>query len=234
MATVQVAIIDRAYRLLHQVGEGVSANTAKSAAALQALNAMLDTWRLDRLMCVAVRDESIALVGADPSYTVGPAGDLNTTRPVKLEGAYVVVGAQSYRVAVIDEGQYSRIEQKALQGPYPEMVWYQATTPLGVLYPWPVPLGGPTLHILTRTPLAAVALVDVFAFPPGWEDAMCSHLAVRLSPECETTPAETVYTLARDSMAAIKRTNMVPLHVESELTGLVTRGRVYNVISDTP
>lgn len=234
MPTVQVAIVERAVRMLAQTPAGQVPSTAELTAALTALNAMLDSWRLDRLMAYAMRDESLTLSGGDPSYTIGTGGDLNTERPLKLEGAYVVVGTQSYPVDVITQDQYAALSNKSLQGPYPTRVYYEAAHPLGVAYPWPVPIdGSATLHILTRRPLAAVALADNLSVPPGWEDALASNLAVRLAPEYETSPSDVVVELARASKAAIKSANSTPIIAANELNGLVPQGHWYNVYADT-
>lgn len=234
MASVQVAIVNRAIRLLSQTPAGKAPSSDESDAALTALNAMLDAWRLERLMCYAIRDESLVLVAAQPSFTIGPGGNLNTVRPIKIEGAYAVVGTQSYPVEVIGEDRYAALSIKGLQGQFPTKLYYQPSQPLGTLYPWPLAIdGSATLHILTRTPLAAVALADTLAVPPGWEDAMVSNLAVRLAPEYETRPADEVIVMARESKRAIKSGNSGPIIAFNELNGLFGNAQPYNIYSDS-
>ena len=66
MATVQV-VIDRAYRLLGQLNLGESADSTESANALIAINALLDSWRNESLMCYAMHDQSINLANGNTS-----------------------------------------------------------------------------------------------------------------------------------------------------------------------
>ncbi len=224
MATGQT-LINRALRLLGQIPAGASPTTTESDDALIALNAMIGSWNNEALLCYAIRDESITMVASQASYTVGAGGDLNTTRPVSLDGAYVVLSGVSYHVTVIDHAQYAAIQVKATLGDFPDRVYYQPSMATGTIYPYPVPNAASVLHILTRTPLAALTLVGTVSLPPGWEEALATNLAIALAPEYETEPRQSVIKMAVESKAGIKRTNFKPIKSSTELVGMFNAPR---------
>ena len=92
MATTVNLIITRALRLLSQLNSGVQPTISEQGDALSTLNAMIDSWRNDRLMCYALQEEAIPLTQGVATYTIGPTGALVTTRPVKIESARVDAG----------------------------------------------------------------------------------------------------------------------------------------------
>jgi hypothetical protein len=227
-------LIARAHRLLGLVGSGESPTADEYADGLIALNAMLDSWNNERLMCYAMRDESLTLAVSTTSYSIGPAGALITTRPVQIEAAYVVYGSTSYSdVRIINEEEYAAIPDKTSAATWPDRIYYQPTMPNGTLYVYPVPNAASALHLITRTPLTAFsATTDTVSLPPGWEEALATNLAIEIAPEYQTEPKQAVYKMATESKANIKRQNFRPIKAGSELAMLVGVHRT-NIITDT-
>ena len=83
-------IIARSLRLLGQIEAGGTPSSDEYADGLTALNAMVSSWNNDGLMCYARQTESLTLSASTASYTIGPGGTLNTTRPVAIEGAWIL------------------------------------------------------------------------------------------------------------------------------------------------
>jgi hypothetical protein len=208
----------------------MSANEA--ADGLIAYNAMLDAWRNDRLMCYALQEETLTLVNGDAAYNIGPSvsADLNTTRPVSIEAAWVVDSAISYEVMPMDEAEYDAIPVKTTQSDWPNRFLYRASMPMGVITVYPVPNASRSMTLLTRVPLTAFsATTDTVSLPPGWEEAIATNGAIALAPEYQVgVPAE-VAKMARESLKAIKRTNAQPLKADSGLIGLVGRPVAGNI-----
>lgn len=225
------SLVNRALRLIGQIPAGEDATPDESDDALEALNAMLETWRNKRLMCFAMQEQSLSLTSGDNSYTIGPAGDLNTTRPVAIEAAWVAVDGYDHPVRIIEDKEYALIPDKTQEGGYPEVANYKATMATGTLYVWPVQNTARTMKLLTRVPLSALTLAGTVSLPPGWEEAIASNLAIRLAPEYEASPSAEVREMARDSMASIKAVNHRPIKGDSGLTGLVGH-RSANIITD--
>lgn len=231
MATVQIAIVNRSLRLIEKLSAGNSPDTDDSGDVLVACNAMLDSWRNEDLMCYALREESLTLANADASYTIGSSGDLNTTRPMDIEAAWIVDDDISHPVRIITDDEYAAIADKTTSGDWPTVANYKASYPLGTLTVWPVPNGTRTMKLLTKVPFSALALADTLAVPPGWEDAIASNLALRIAPEFGVAPSQDVRDMARETKGNIKRQNIKPLRSKSELVGLVGGGSAGNILS---
>ena len=90
MATAQT-IINRALRLIGAIEAGETPTSDESADALEALNAMIESWQTERLFVYALVDTSFSMVAGDGSYTVGPSGNFNLTpgcvEPIKVRGS---------------------------------------------------------------------------------------------------------------------------------------------------
>jgi hypothetical protein len=235
MATVQVAVVNRALRLLGKLAAGASPTSDESSDCLTALNAMQDSWRTEGLMCYALREESLTLANADSSYTIGPTdGDLTTTRPIAIHAAWIVEDDQSYPVKMITDFEYAAITDKTTTADWPSRANYKASMPKGTLVVWPVPNATRTMKLLTQVPLSALALSDTLSVPPGWEDALASNLALAMAPEFELEPSALVVKMARESKANIKRVNMRPLRYYSEVAQLVGSKTSGNILSGEP
>lgn len=232
MSTVQ-NILDRAGRLISVVNSGESLTSTESSDALVALNAMLDSWRNDRLMCYAIQDQSFSLVASRQTYTIGPSGtDLVTTRPVRIEGAYFVdTNNISYGLDILDEEQWAGIISKLQTGTYPQRLWFQPTMDNVTCYVHPVPSASAgTVHFLDYTPVTAFASTSTTVdLPPGWEEALASNLALVIAPEYQVQPSQLVMSMAQSSKAAIKRVNGRPIRLTTELARLQDRRNVFNI-----
>lgn len=216
-------MIDRAMRLIGQISPGVSPTTDEYAVCLEALNAMLDSWRNERLMCYTMLDESLTLVPSQASYTIGATGNLDTNRPTIITAAYLVDSANvSYDVNILNYKEYVAIGLKASTSTLPNNIYYSPDVPLGTLWVYPVPTSAFTMHILTPTPMMAYALTSTTAIlAPGWQEAIATNLAVYIAPEFETEASRTVMKMAADSKAYIKRVNNRPVKIYSDLAALV-------------
>jgi hypothetical protein len=225
MATA-ATIIRRSLRLLGALAASETPSAAEQADALEALNAMLDSWRASSLAAYALRDETLSLTGA-ASYTIGPAGNLNTVRPVRIEAAFQRVGDIDYPLRLASAVAWSGIAAKGTTGDVADWLYYEPSYPLGRLYLYPKPSAG-VLHLLTWVPLTAFAASDDVALPPGYQDALTYSLAVRLSPEYGRPVTAELAAVARDAMSKVERTNFRPPLMA---TGLGD-GRTWDIRSD--
>jgi len=232
MATGQT-LVDRAGRLLGIVSSGTSLTSEESADALIAINAMLDSWRNDRLMCYALQDESLTLVDGDSSYTIGSGGQLNTTRPVSIEGCYCRASDIDYTVRLISFEEWNAIVDKTASSDIPEVAYYEPTMATGTLQVWPVPNTANVLHVTTRVPLTALVLGTTVSLPPGWEEAIATNGAIAIAPEFQTEPSAAVIKMAKESLKGIKSINSRPVNAYTDLGAMFGASRS-NIITDTP
>lgn len=231
MATGQT-LINRATRLIgvSSVGETLSAEETEDG--LTALNAMLDSWRNERMMVYAIQDESLTMVATQSSYTIGSGGDLNTTRPVRIETAYMRESNTDYDVEILNDREWAAITDKTSTSDLVEKIYYKPSMSTGTLYVWPVPTTTNVLHLLTWTPLSTLAAASTtVTLPPGYEEAIAYNLAVRIAPEHGVSVSPEVAEIARTSKAAIKRINSQPIKAYTELTALVNQPH-HNIYTD--
>lgn len=213
MATAQT-LIDRSLRLIGALESGESPTAQETADVLIALNAMIDSWRNDDLLVYGITEVSKVLTPADGGYTIGASANIDTTRPVKIEGARVTVSGVDYPCEVITEAQWRAIDYKTTQG-IPCVVYYDPQMATGTVNLWPVPDAAYTLVLSLWTPIATLATAGTtVTLPPGYERALTSNLAIEIAPEFQKGVPAALEKTARESLKAIKRTNVRPFYAD--------------------
>lgn len=232
MATVQT-VINRSLRIIGVLASGETPTANETSDALTALNAMLDSWRNDKLMVYAQQDITVPLVASQASYTMGASGaNVTTTAPVRPESAYVRKSGVDYALEEIDDAKYQAISQKTSESDIPEYFFFNHSYPNATIYLYPVPNEVNNLYLRVWTPYAAFsAATDTFTMPQGYEDAIVYNLAMNLWPEYPSVQLNPVVAKkAQESLASIKRLNRKPFVQVSQLAGLVG-GRSGNIIA---
>lgn len=225
MATIQTKI-NRALRLGGIIGSGESPTTDESADALEALNAMLDSWRNDKLLVYAFKDITVTLINGTATYTIGATGGTVDTAPVKIESAFVRQSGVDYHLKPITDAYYQAKAEKTITSDIPSEFMFNHTFPNATITLYPVPTVANTLYVRVWTPLSAVALTDTFTFPPGYEDAIVYNLTIRNSPEYPNiTLSPAVVEIARSSLAGIKRVNAKPHIAITQLAKMFVSNR---------
>lgn len=219
-------------QLLGVLASGATPTSDEQADGLIALNAMVEAWRNDRLMAYALQEESLTLTASSTSRTIGPTGNLVTTRPVAIEGAWILESSVTYKVRMLStREEYSSIPDKTTTSDWPEVAYYEAAMSDGTLYYYPSPNASRTMKLLTRVPVTSFAATSTtVTLPPGWEDALAFNLAVRFAPALQVPASPEVRAIAIDTLAGIKRANMRTLKVDSGLMGVIGRPPRSNIL----
>lgn len=199
---------------------------------LDALNLMLDSWRLERLSLVALTTYSTALTSGVNTFTIGPGGDFNTTRPTKIENAFVRYNSADYPVYLINQTQWDAIAYKPVGG-LPRRLFYNTTYPLGQINLFPYALdSGYTLFIDYWGEIESFAdAADAFVLAPGYARAIIYNLAIELSADYGKAPSPEVYRIAKRSKEAIRTVNSTKV-VAAVDSALMAPAVIYDITSD--
>ena len=214
------------------VGEALTADEANDG--LSALNSMLDNWSTDGLLIYQIVQASHSWTGGSSSRTIGPNGNFDTTRPIRIEeGTNFDDGTSSYAVTIIrDRAVYDGIPTKTDQTNFPELLFYDPGFPLGTLYAYPVPSGTINLKLNSWQPLQRfAALTTDLSLPPGYQYMIENNLAVELEPIFSIPAAPTVVRNAATSKYGMMRFNHVPITSRNETVGLFGGGGGFDIIS---
>lgn len=239
MATA-LDMIKRSMRLARVLRKGEAPDSDESADGLAALNTMLDSWRLERLMVYQIVQGSYSWASGIASKTIGSGGDISAARPVRIESAYAVDSAsQWYPVDVLQmREEYDQIVLKTTSGSVPEWLYMDPAYPLATIYLYPVPSATITLKLNTwQTLQSFAALTTDLALPPGYQRAIEFSLAVEYGAEFKREVPADVKAIATMAKAAVKNINMPSMVAQVDagvaaLGQLGQRGR-WDIYSDT-
>ena len=210
-------LIKRAMRLIRVLGDGEEPTTSEADDCLNALNGMLDSWAIERLMVYQIGQESFAWASG-ASKTIGSGGDFDTTRPTNIEAAYVNFGGTDYPLRVVNNVEYDFQTRKDTSA-MPEILYYDKTYPLGTIYLWPKPSEAVTLYFRSWTQFTqAVSTASTISLPPGYKRMIEYNLALEIAPEFGATPDANVVNNAVTSKRAIKARNAPAMISRVELS----------------
>lgn len=227
--TTALDLITRSMRLAGSIGKGEAPDDDEAADGLTALNSMQASLSTNRLTAYYVVEETLTLVGSQATYTMGSGGDLNTTRPTRIEDAcfirYGGTGGYDLQLQMLNFEAYAGIVAKSTSSNLPAYLFVDMQNPLVRLTFWPIPTSAAAeAHIFSWKQLQQfTALTDVLALPPGYEEMLAFNLAVRWAgPEFGQPISEDVRKIAVRSLADIKRIN-APAPIARSEAGLMTR-----------
>jgi hypothetical protein len=202
--------------LSRAVGVDQTLTAQEGADVLRAFNDQLENFSTQKLAVYGLANQTFNTVANQKVYTIGPSGDFNTTRPIRI-GNYAYsslpVGASqpvTYPCAQITQEEYNLIAVKDQTQEYPNVFLYVNTYPLGTITFWPVPSQvTPVTFSIDRVLTQATTLGATISFPPGYVEAFKYNLAVRLAPLWGAQITQDVKDQAKQYLADIKRANKV-------------------------
>lgn len=230
MATAQ-QLITRAMRLAGTIGKGETPDDDESADGLTALNAMRDSWQIERLFVYQIRTEQFTWAGSAQSRTVGAAGNFVTDLPTRVDDSCSFTdGSSDFRVKLIDVSAWSAIPDKTTTSTYPFWIYPEYGAALVTLYAYPIPSASATFNLRTTKRLQEFAsLTDVLTLPPGYERALVYSLAEEWAgPEFGVVVPPSVTRIAASARRALRRVN-APSPVMATEPGLMGRNSAPSV-----
>lgn len=194
-------LINSSLRKIGALSSGETIETTRQQEALQALQSMLRQWGTLGINVFASVKESTTLVAGQYLYTWGTGGNITSTRPNQVLGAYVLDSSSvTHPVDIITEGKYRSISVKGTSS-RPFALFFHPTYPLAELYLYPVPDSVETLYLDSFKPFTETGsfglTTDTLSFPSSYEEAILYNLAIRLAPEYGKTVSAEVAAIAK-------------------------------------
>lgn len=232
-------IIRLALKAVGVAALGQPLNAEDTSDAYAVLQAMLGQWQRRRWLIWHLVDVAFVSTGAQ-SYAVGPNQNFNVaTRPDRLEAAFFRLIqptgglAVDYPLEILEAREdYNDIGLKTLDS-FPRYIFYDASFPIGNVYPWPIPQASLyEIHLTLKEQLLQFSsIAQQVVLPLEYFEALWSNLAMRLFPLYTRPTDPGVRALAAASMETIRTANaQIPrLTMPPELG----RGALYNIYGDT-
>lgn len=155
--------------------------------------------------------------GADQiTYTI--PGNLKMARPLRIRSGFTRITASGntgldywWDVCSIDD--YNEIGYKGVSGPWPTLLTYQTTFPLGTIFVYPNPSQAGEVHMWTDVVLTQfLTLTQAISLPQGYARALKKLLAIELAPAWGKTPSRELMRQADESRMFIKAMNETPVN----------------------
>jgi hypothetical protein len=149
-------------------------------------------------------------------YTI--PGDFKIPRPLRVQQSFTRITTQAsgldYQINVVDEATYNSIGFKGIAAPWPIVMWYNPTYPLGTLKFYQNPSQAGQLHLFTDTILEQFAdLTQEVNMPQGYVRALRFNLARELAPEYGVAWTMQQEKLAKEAYDLVKSLNKTPVPV---------------------
>ena len=202
-------IITDSLKLLGILEVGDAADSDQAADGLRSLNLLIDSLANERLMLFQLVERTKALTEGTGAYTIGASGDIDTTRPVRIESAWTRdANDLDCPIEIIKNQEWSLITLKSLGNTNPMYLYYRPAYPQGTIELWPLPGAGLTLYLQVWDQLTQFATLTTSAsFPPGYERFLIYNLAIEEAPMYGVSVKPEVAKIARDSKTWLKTVN---------------------------
>lgn len=224
------SLITLALRISGVIGVGQSVNADDLSDAFSQLNMMTTQWSQKRWLVYREYDIAAPCIGSG-QFTIGPGGTFNTSRPDRIESAFVRTNGSSYAIDydldILEAREdWNTIAVKSIPG-MPTLLFYDPQMPLGIVNIYPVPSPAYELHLSLKQPLTTLTSIDMdMGLPPEYDEALLYNLAVRLAPSYQIQIMPEVRALATATLNTVRNSNaqVSLLRMPSNLPGMAYMG----------
>lgn len=156
-------------------------------------------------------------------YTI--PGDFKIPRPLRVMDSFTRISQLDYDIKVVDKEKYIQIGYKSVAAPWPVIMWYNPTYPLGTLNFYQNPSGPGELHLFTALILANLPdLTTQIVLPQGYSRWLKRALGRELAPEYGAIWTPQMERLFTEAQNYVKSLNAAPAPV-SNYDGELFQGR---------
>jgi len=234
--------ISRAMRNIGALDTGEVPSADEAADFLVTLNGMIDAWRADRLFAFSIVIEEFPLIAGQQVYTMGPGGNFNTARPVKIDRVSIVWLSNPQQplelpIPYLTDRDWQNVPVKNIQTSLPTMVYDDGNFPLRNLSYWGIPSQLVNTRIYSWQQLLAFPdLQTDITMPPGYQEAVQYSLAERLIGEIPGNYSQVMTTttaeLGANARALVKTMNAPTIEAFCDIA-LLGRSGYYDWRSDS-
>lgn len=214
-------LIIAALRKLGVLASGEVPNNNEMNDAFIALTNMLDSMSNERLVIYSVLREVFSLTAGKQTFTWGVGGDFNSTRPQKIEQAFVQAAGTNpvaeLKLRIVNTAEYSDLVVKQVTSSIPIYLYNDDANPLANISFWPVPNITINFVAYSWKALSDFASIDaIISLPPGYLRMLIFNLAVELGDDFGAPASDKIIALALQSMKNIKRMNSKPRYLSMD------------------
>ncbi len=217
-------IINAAYPPELSVGASLTdlQGSIPTGTTVTALGVNSVTMSNNALFSVNGLDNITYTVPGDITLTSGIAMD----RPLRLRSGYTrvtggVANGLDYWFDVENSlDRYNEIGFKGVPGPWPYLLSYQPTYPLGTFWVYPCPSAANEVHLFTDLILSEFTLTENVDLPQGYSRALKKLLGLELCPIFGKSPSPQLMMQAKEAKELLYDQNtspVVPLRYDSDL-----------------
>lgn len=197
MSVTAQDIITRALRKIGAIDAIETPSAEDQEDALDSLNDILGEWSITRGLIIAQTPLVLQIVSSKAVYTIGPGGDLDVLRPVRIESAVFSEGGSDWRLPVEPVERLDEYSDPDCQG-VPDRLFYATTSPAMTVRPYPAATG--ELRMLAWSECAEIT--DAYAeldMPRYFATYLRVCLQVDLAPDYGR-PIDPAWLMRRDEL----------------------------------
>lgn len=148
------------------------------------------------------------------SYTI--PGDFKMPRPLRVQDSFTRISSLDYPIESITQDRYTSIGFKSISAPWPIVMWYNPTYPLGTLFFYQNPSTAGELHFFSDHILSTLAeLTTDVILPQGYGRWLKRALGRELAPEYGAIWTPHMERLWKEAQDNVKALNAIPIPVAS-------------------
>ena len=215
---------------------GTTPSVDQTTELIPETNRMLGSWNCDGHKIFTTDINRYAMTPQQTTYFIGPTGDFVAPRPTNITAANVVITSSSPELhlplRLLSDEEWAAHVITELPAPWPWSLYNDYNYPDSKLYLYGFPTEQNDLELFTWQDLKSdfTDVTDAVVLPPGYEEALVTHLALRV---CRLYPRDSQLTvdqrgdLERDAskaLMALKTLNTQPQPMDSDIANLGGRG----------
>ena len=204
--TTVTEVITQALKDATVIGEGDAASAETMTDAFAVFQQMMGSWQENGMNVYAQVTSSFNPTGA-VSYSVGTGGDVNITRPEKIDNVYWRFNNFDIPIQLLSTYEdYLDITNKTQAGT-PSIGFYLPSYPLGTLYLYPQPINGSFFVTTTVTLPTFTSITDTIVLPAKYILPIRFSLAELFSVTFQTVISPAVSTMANRYRVSLRKSN---------------------------